>query len=42
MVRVTVSPDGARADYVRSYLPKDENAQRRNRNVSHSYTMKAQ
>lgn len=38
-VRVRVSPDGAKVDYVRSYLLKDENAQRRNRNVSHTYTL---
>lgn len=39
-LRVTVNADAVKVDYVRSYLLKDENAQRRNRNVSHSYVMK--
>ncbi len=36
-LRVEVQPDKAIASYVRSYLPADETAERRNASVSHSY-----
>jgi len=39
-VRVAVSPDQVKVDYVRSYLSKDENDQRKNGDVAHSYTIK--
>lgn len=38
-LRVRVSPERVLVDYMRSYLPKDENAQRRNRNISHAYAI---
>lgn len=38
-LRVTVSPAGAKVDYVRSYLARDTNAQRRNRGVTFTYTI---
>lgn len=37
---VTVSPDEARIDYVRSFLPKDENASQKDGTVAFSYTVK--
>ena len=40
-VRVTVSPEKVRVDYVRSYLPKDETPQTRNGMVAYSYTVPA-
>jgi hypothetical protein len=40
-LRVTVSPEQVRVDYVRCYLPKDENNQRKTGDVAHSYTIKA-
>jgi hypothetical protein len=36
-VRVRVTPDSARVDYVRSYLPADENATHANREIAYSY-----
>jgi hypothetical protein len=36
---VTVSPAGVKVEYVRSYLPKDETAERRNGEVAFSYTI---
>ncbi|MFM7774668.1 MAG: FlgD immunoglobulin-like domain containing protein [Candidatus Kapaibacterium sp.] len=36
-LRVTVGPDGTRVDYVRAYLPANETATRRNKDVSASY-----
>ena len=44
-VRVTVSPDSVRVDYVRSVLPEDEPLTENgetvhNRTVSYSYTLK--
>lgn len=36
-LRVHVSPDGVKVDYVRVYLPRNENASRKNRDVSASY-----
>ncbi len=40
-LRVTVSPENVRVDYVRSYLPKDETAQNKTGDIAHSYTIKA-
>ena len=40
-LRVTVSPAAVAVDYVRSYLPADENAQRSSGQVSYSYTVAA-
>lgn len=39
-LRVTVSGEGARVDYVRAYLPKDEAAERKDGEVAFSYTVK--
>ena len=39
-LRVTVSPEQVEVDYVRCYLPKDENAQQKTGTVAHSYTVK--
>ncbi len=36
-LRVTVSADGVKVDYVRAYLPKNETATRKNRDVSATY-----
>jgi hypothetical protein len=36
-IRVSVTPDSARVDFVRSYLPADENATHANRAVAYSY-----
>ncbi len=41
-LRVTVSPEKVTVDYVRSWLPKDENTQHKNNEVSYSYTIPAQ
>ena len=38
-VRVTVSPERAELAYVTSYLPRDENAERKNGAVAHSYSV---
>jgi hypothetical protein len=40
-LRVTVSPEQVRVDYVRSYLPQDENEQRKTGEIAHSYAVKA-
>ena len=40
-LRVTVSPEQVKVDYVRCYLPKDETDQRKTGEVAHSYTIKA-
>jgi phosphodiesterase/alkaline phosphatase D-like protein len=40
-LRVTVSPAEVKVDYVRSYLPADENAQRRSGDVCYSYIIRA-
>ena len=40
-LRVTVSPGQVTVDYVRAYLPQDENSQRQNGAVSYSYTITA-
>ena len=39
-VRVAVSPDHVKVDYVRSYLPKDESDHRKNGEVADRYTIK--
>ena len=36
---VTVSDTTTKVEYIRTYLPSEENAQRHNRDVSHSYTI---
>ncbi len=36
-LRVNVSPDGVQVEYVRAYLPQNENANRHNKDVSASY-----
>ena len=38
-VRVSIGDTNARIDYVRSYLPADENGSRRNGDISFSYTV---
>ncbi len=38
-LRVKVAPDSARVEYVRSYLPADENATHTNRAVAYAYTV---
>jgi len=40
-LRVTVAPSGMTVDYIRSYLPKDQNAVQRNGQVAYSYTIPA-
>jgi hypothetical protein len=40
-LRVTVSPEQVKVDYVRCYLPKDETAERKTGQIAHSYTIKA-
>ena len=40
-LRVTVSPEQVKTEYVRAYLPKDENAERVNGQVGHSYNITA-
>ena len=39
-IRVTVSPDNSKVDYVRSYLPKDTNSTHKNGEVAFTYTVK--
>jgi hypothetical protein len=39
-LRVTVAPENVNVEYVRSFLPKDENAQNKTGGVAHSYTVK--
>ena len=36
-LRVTVSPEGTRVDYVRAYLPANETSTRRNKDISATY-----
>ena len=38
-LRITVTKDKAKVDYVRSYLPKDEQGARQNAAGSYSYTL---
>jgi hypothetical protein len=40
-LRVSVSPEQVKVDYVRCYLPKDETAQRQTGEVAYTYTIKA-
>jgi len=40
-LRVTVSPERVKVDYVRCYLPKDETEQRKTDEIAHTYTIKA-
>jgi hypothetical protein len=40
-LRVCVSPENVKVEYVRSFLPKDETAQNKTGDISHSYTIKA-
>ncbi len=40
-LRVTVSPEQVKVDYVRCYLPKDETGQRKTGEVAYSYAIKA-
>ena len=39
-LRVTVSPEQVKADYVRCYLPQDETAQQQTGDIAHSYVVK--
>jgi hypothetical protein len=39
-LKVTVSPSEMTVDYIRSYLPNEENATRKNGEVAYSYTLK--
>ena len=39
-LRVTVSPEYVKVDYVRCYLPQDETAQQKTGDIAHSYTIK--
>jgi hypothetical protein len=38
-LRVAVAPDGVTVDYLRTYLPRDENAQRKSGELAHRYTI---
>lgn len=40
-LKVTVTDSTTKVDYVRSYLPEDENAQRKNGTVEYSYTLRS-
>jgi len=40
-LRVTVSPENVKVEYVRSFLPMDETAQNKTGNIAHTYTVKA-
>lgn len=40
-LRVTVSLQATQVDYVKAYLPKDENAIRKNGDVAHTYTVRS-
>ena len=40
-LRVTVSPEQVKVDYIRSFLPKDETARNKTGDLAHSYTIKA-
>jgi len=39
-LRVTVSPENVKVEYVRSFLPKDETGQNKTGDIAHSYTVK--
>jgi hypothetical protein len=38
-LRITVSPENVKVDYVRAYLPKDETGERKNGEVAFSYSV---
>ncbi len=40
-LQVTVSPENVRIEYIRTYLPSEENATRKNGEVAYSYTVSA-
>lgn len=40
-LRVSVTPENVKVEYVRSFLPKDETAQNKTGSVAHSYSVKA-
>ena len=40
-LRITVSPEQVKVDYVRCFLPKDENGQQKTGEVAYSYAIKA-
>ena len=40
-LRVMVSPEEVKVDYVRCYLPKDETEQQKSGDIAHSYTIKS-
>ena len=40
-LRVTVSPEDVKVEYVRCYLPQDENDKRKTGEIAHSYAVKA-
>jgi hypothetical protein len=40
-IRVTVAPSCVKVEYVKAYLPKDENSTRKNQQVGYSYTIGA-
>jgi len=40
-LRVTVSSENVKVEYVRSFLPKDETAQNKTGDIAHSYTVKS-
>ena len=39
-LNISVNADSVKVDYVRTYLPKDENSVRKNRSISNSYVVK--
>lgn len=39
-LRVTVSSSGIKVDFVQAYLPADEKADRKNRKIAFTYTVK--
>ncbi|HVS50941.1 MAG TPA: metallophosphoesterase [Opitutaceae bacterium] len=38
-LRVSVAPDGVTVDYLRTFLPQDETAQRKTGDIAHTYTV---
>jgi hypothetical protein len=40
-IRVTVSPDQVKADYVQTWTPSKETATQKNRMIADTYTIKA-
>ena len=40
-LRVTVSPENVKVEYVRSFLPKDETALNKTGDIAHSYSVRA-